>query len=76
MATNTMDEMVAAVKKHARAHYNDDGWDSIVECYHDSELAREITEGGCKTIDEAIAHVGWGCKVWNDRRKDVIAESF
>ena len=35
----TMQEMVAAVKAHALAHYNEDGWDSIVECYED-EIGR------------------------------------
>ena len=70
----TMQEMVAAVKAHALAHYNEDGWDSIVECYEDSELAAEIA--GCTSIAEAIAKVGEGCKVWNDYREDIEAEAF
>lgn len=71
---NTMAEMVAAVKKYAEDHYNEDGWDSIVECYDNSDIAREV--GNATTIEEAIAKVGKGCKIWDEHRQDVIAEIF
>lgn len=70
----TMDEMVKGVFAHARANYTIDGWDSIVECYSDSELAAEIAQGNCTTVAQAIAYVGKGCKVWNDYRLDIVAE--
>ncbi len=70
----TMDEMVNAVKTYAMNHYLENGWDSIVECYSDSELAAEIAQGNCTTVAQAIAYVGKGCKVWNDYRLDIIAE--
>lgn len=73
---STMEEMVQAVKLHARKNYNVGGWDSIVECYEDSELAEEISRGNCHTIAEAIAYVGKGCEVWDDRRRDIEAEAF
>lgn len=73
---NTIQEMVAAVKLYANEHYNEEGWDSIMECYSNSELAEEITEGNCHTIEEAIAYVGKGCKTWNEYRMDIQAEAF
>lgn len=73
---NTMQEMVAAVKLYAREHYAIGGWDSIVECYSDEELAEEINRGNSCTIAEAIAYVGKGCEVWDDYRRDIEAEAF
>ena len=70
----TTEEMVKAVKKYAEEHYNEGGWDSIVECYEDSEIAAEID--GCSTVEEAIRKVGRGCKLWDERRQDVLAEVF
>ena len=31
--------LIAAVKAHAIAHYEQDGWDYIVECYEDAQIA-------------------------------------
>lgn len=73
---NTMQEMVAAVKQHAQDNYNEGGWDSIVECYDDSDIEREIAEGGAETIEQAIAYIGAGCEVWDDHRKDIEATAF
>ena len=72
----TMQEMVQSVRSYAIAHYNQSGWDSIVECYSDSELAEEILRGKCSTVAEAIAYVGKGCNVWDDYRRDIEAEAF
>lgn len=71
---NTTKEMVAAVRKYAEDHYNEDGWDSIVECYEDADIVAEIV--GCNTVEEAIRKVGRGCKLWDDKRQDVLAEVF
>ena len=72
----TMQEMIEAVKSYARSHYNEGGWDSIVECYEDSELAQEIEKGKCSSIEEAIAYVGKGCNIWDDYRRDIEATAF
>ena len=76
MANATMDEMVKAVKAHAVAHYEEGGWDSIVECYSDEELAAEIEESGATTPEEAISAVGEACGIWDERRREVLAEAF
>ena len=31
--------MVEAVKRHALAHYEEDGWDTVVECWSEAEIA-------------------------------------
>ncbi len=42
---------LAAVKAHALANYNS-GWDVVVECYEDYEIALRIV--GARTAEEAI----------------------
>ena len=73
---DSIEAMVEAVKAHAIKNYNRDGWDTIVECSEDSELAEEIRESGATTIAEAIECIGKGCKVHDDHRKDIQAEAF
>jgi hypothetical protein len=47
-----MNELVEAVKAHARDHYEDGGWDVLVECYSDSDIAGIVA--GAKTAKGAI----------------------
>lgn len=68
-----MTSMVEAVKNHAKANYERDGWDMVVECYEDSEIREAIA--GCTTEAEAIARLGEIASVWDDRRKDAQAEA-
>ena len=76
MAIATMEEMVSAVKAYAAAHYEEDGWDSIVECYSDKDIQAELEDHHVHTVDEAIWVIGVGAGIWNDRRKDIEAEAF
>lgn len=48
--------LVAAVKQHALDHYNEGGWDYIIECYSDQELA-EIIGPRVRTPNGAIRKV-------------------
>jgi hypothetical protein len=42
-----MQELIDAVRAHAHANYNRDGWDYLVECWDDEYIARTI--GTAKT---------------------------
>ncbi len=72
--TNTKEEMVEAVKKYAKEHYNEDGWDFVIECSDDADIIQDMWNA--TTNEEAIAKVGEICKLLNGRRKDVEAEIF
>ena len=74
-------EVVNEVKKHALAHYDEDGWDYVVEATTDGELAQEITqevlwenkpELRWPTADEAIALIGKRYKIRDERRRDIV----
>ena len=60
---------VEAVRRHAEKNYNRDGWDFIVECWSDAEIA-EATEG-CKTAEAAIRAVGRVAGALNDHRREI-----
>lgn len=40
-----MQELIKAVRKHAEANYESDGWDFLVECWSDDDIAEQICEG-------------------------------
>lgn len=62
-------KMVNAIKAHAIENYEKDGWDFIVECWSDDEIAEEIA--GCKNIKQAINRVKRTAKLLNERRAEV-----
>ena len=68
----SIEEMVAAVKKHALEHYEESGWDILVEAWTDEEIAEELKH--CRTIAGAIRKMG-GIVGSHDRyRKEIEAE--
>ncbi len=62
---------IAAVKAHAAENY-ERGWDSIVECYEDLDIALRIV--GAKTSEEAIASLAIVAEVRMDRISDARVE--
>jgi hypothetical protein len=62
-------DLVAAVKKHAMNNYNTGGWDFIVECWTDDDIAAAI--GSATTAKAAIARVGRTASSLGDRRSDI-----
>lgn len=70
----TKKEMVEAVKAHALVHYETGGWDYLVECYEDSEVA-ELIEGA-STIADAIKLAAEVMETLDDRRRDIEATAW
>jgi hypothetical protein len=69
-----MKVLVDAVRAHAMKHYERGGWDYVVECWEDKDIAAEI--GGATTEGGAIRKVGKVAKVLGDYRAEVRAEIF
>jgi hypothetical protein len=67
-----MVDLIKAVREHAAANYEQDGWDFLVECYSDDDIKEAI--GGATTVAGAIRNVKQVVKVLADRRADVQAE--
>lgn len=53
-----MTQLIDGVRAHALEHYNDGGWDYVVEAYSDDELRAIIAGEGATTLPAAIEVVG------------------
>jgi hypothetical protein len=70
-----LSELVAAVKAHAHKHYEDGGWDVIVECYSDKEIEEYLAENAAVTVEAAIAAFEPLVDVWADRQAEAQSEA-
>lgn len=64
------ESLVEAVKTHAIEHYEDGGWDVVVECCDDEWIADTI--GTANTVEEAVAAVQNIVDVWADRHNSAF----
>jgi hypothetical protein len=79
-------ELAAQVYAHAEAHYNDGGWDVVVECWSREAIAEALVWYGprdseprpCTTLDEAIRKsvLAQCVGVWADHEADAINSAF
>ena len=61
---------------HAEAHYNDGGWDVIVECWELQQIDEVLAENGATTLTEAVAGFAFLVGVWADRQADAMNSAF
>lgn len=69
--TETEKEMVAAVRRHAEANYEKHGWDFLVECWSDEEIAETIA--GASSEAAAIARCKAVVKTLDGHRREQMA---
>lgn len=67
-------DLVDAVRAHAIQHYNEDGWDYIVECWEDWEILEVVR--GCKKESQAIRKVRKQIKALADHRSEIQATAW
>lgn len=67
-------ELVRAVREHARSHYNKGGWDIVVECYDDTDIIKSM--GPALTPEQAIRAVGEEIGIQDSYRRDIEATAF
>jgi len=64
-----MEQLIRAVQAHALANWHTAGWDFIVECWSDEDIAEVITAD--MTPEQAIASVGQVAGVLDERRAEI-----
>jgi hypothetical protein len=69
-------DLITAVKDYALDHYNEGGWDVLVECYGDAEIEAELKEYDITTLPEALKHFAWRLGIHNEIREDIEGEAF
>ena len=65
--------LIDAVRKHAVANYNSGGWDVVVECYTDEEIAEVI--GRARTVKGALAKFSAIIDVVSDRQAEATYQA-
>lgn len=65
---------VEAVKQYALDHYEEDGWDYVVETMEDEDIAEDIV--GARTPQEAIAKMYKIAKLLGDYRSEIESTAF
>jgi hypothetical protein len=63
-------ELAKACQKHAEAHYNDGGWDVIVECWSLDEIAAFNSEHNVTTVEGFVKAISGVVDVWSERQAD------
>jgi hypothetical protein len=68
--------MVKAVKAHAVDHYDEDGWDEIVEGFEDWEIVETIERNGAQTEAEAVDLLHRIAKLRKERGDEIRATAW
>lgn len=76
MERMTTEQLVDALKKYANEHYEEDGWDFVVEAMDRDEIAKELREAGAATLSDAIEVVGSIAKLLDERRREIRSTAF
>jgi hypothetical protein len=74
MAKPPMADLVAAVRRHALDHYEKDGWDIVVECWSDDEIAAELATA--RTVTGAIKAVRKAVRPAAEHRDEIGSTAF
>ncbi len=61
------------IQDHAKAHYEEDGWDVLVECWTLKEILQEIQ--GCRKYETALKRVHKAVKLYDDHRREIQSEA-
>jgi hypothetical protein len=61
----TMDQIIAALKRHALDNYEKGGWDVIVECWSDEEIRAQLEKDGVTTLEGALKSFKDQIDVWS-----------
>jgi hypothetical protein len=71
-----MQNLIDAVKKHANEHYEDGGWDVLVECWSDKDILNHLNTYGARTEKQAVESFKTVVSVWADRQADARNSAF
>lgn len=74
MARASIEDMVAEVKAYALEHYNEGGWDVIVECWTDEMIASELVR--TRTLHGAVRKIAQLTGVYAERQADARNSAF
>lgn len=63
-------DLVGFIKSTAEQNYEEGGWDVVVECWTDDEIADYLTERNATTHEQALEAFEPLVGVWADRQAE------
>ena len=67
-------ELIQQIRAYAEDHYTDGGWDVLVECWSDDDIAQCF--GRSWTFTGALTKVAAIMSIYADRQADAINSAF
>ena len=78
MACSTKEFMMKSwtdrIRQHALTHYNENGWDILVECWTDEYIAEHYR--GCKTYEDAVIAISDVLATMDSWRSEIQSEIY
>lgn len=74
-----MKSIVEQVKTYAQAHYEEDGWDFLIETYEDEEIIELINDldiSPTLSLDAVIKGIAEVMALHDERRAGILNERF
>ena len=68
------EEIAKYIYDYAQEHYNDGGWDVIVECWTIDDIMEQIEDGESK--EDVLNNFKSTAAVWADREADAINSAW
>lgn len=69
-------KLAEQLRQYALEHYNDGGWDVIVECWADEDVDNVLKEEGATTLEQAVEVFRPLVGVWAERQADAENSRF
>ena len=71
-----MQNIIEYIKQYALEHYEDGGWDVIVECWSDKDIEKHLTLCKATTKEKALKDFQSIASIWADRQADARNSAF
>ena len=71
--TTASQHLIDAVRAHALENWGRDGWDFLVECWEDEDIAEVLEDADADTAPAAIAACQSELRILDDHRREMAA---
>jgi len=71
-----MKNLIEYIKAYALEHYNDGGWDVLVECWSDADIQTHLERHNATTEAKAILAFEKIVSVWAEQQADARNSAF
>ncbi len=71
-----MKNIIEYIKQYANEHYEDGGWDVLVECWSDADIEEHLILCNVTTKDKALSAFKNIVDVWADQQADARNSAF